>query len=325
MKSEKIPKVGVDYPRTYQEFLEWFPDEASCRNYIQKCRWPHGFECVQCGSREKPWTTNRGYLHCRHCGSELSITAGTIFERTRTPLRTWFSAMWFVTSQKGGASALGLKNVLGFGSYQTAWTLLHKLRHAMVRSARDQLCGRIEIDETYVGGVEEGGKRGRGCEKAIVIIAVELHNPKGYGRIRMRQIPDVSSESLVPFVCDVAKKGSVIITDGWPGYTQLSEKGYEHERIILSHSDQPAHVSMPGVHRVASLLKRWLLGTHQGAFSRKHLEYYLDEYTFRFNRRSSRSRGMLFYRLMQQAATTPTITYRQIVDRSDTTYRGEKI
>jgi transposase-like protein len=230
---------------------------------------------------------------------------------------TWFAAMWFVTSQKDGASALGLKRVLGFGSYQTAWAWLHKLRHAMVRPGRDRLSGRIEVDETYMGGTDTGGKRGRGSEKKdIVAIAVEIKSPKGFGRLRMRRIPDVSAESLIPFVCDVAEAGSELLTDGWGGYTPLSEHGYKHSRTVLADSGDPAHVSMPGVHRIAALVKRWLLSTHQGSVSQKHLEYYLDEYTFRFNRRSSRSRGMLFYRLMQQAVVTPPLPYHQIVERN---------
>jgi transposase-like protein len=248
------------------------------------------------------------------CGGEISATAGTIFEGTRISLRTWFSTMWFVTSQKDGASALGLKRVLGLGSYQTAWTWLHKLRRAMVRPGRDRLCGRIEVDETYVGGSKTGGKRGRGCErKEVVVIAVEVHSPKGFGRVRMRRVPDVSGSSLVPFVCDVAEAGSEILTDGWGGYNRVSNCGYKHDRVVLSDTGDPAHVSMPGVHRIAALVKRWLLSTHQGSVSGKHLEYYLDEYTFRFNRRTSRLRGLLFYRLMEQAVATSPSPYRQIV------------
>ena len=309
------PVAGKDYPQTYQEFLDWFSDEEACRRFLLRCRWPDGFACPQCGRKAEPWTTGRGYLHCRSCGSEVSATAGTIFDRTRNPLRTWFAAMWFVTSQKDGASALGLKRVLGLGSYQTAWTWLHKLRRAMVRPGRDRLHGRVEVDETYVGGSEVGGKRGRGAEgKEIVVIAVEVHTPKGFGRVRMRRVPDVSGASLVPFVCDVVEKGSAISTDGWGGYNSLREHGYQHERTILSDTGDPAHVSMPGVHRIAALVKRWLLSTHQGSVSGKHLEYYLDEYTFRFNRRASRSRGLLFYRLMEQAAVTAPSPYRHIID-----------
>ena len=310
------PKAGIDYPRTYQEFVEWFGDDAACRHYLQACRWPQGFQCRQCGKKAQPWTTARGYLHCRNCDAEVSVTAGTVFERTRISLRTWFAAMWFVTSQKDGASALGLKSVLCFGSYQTAWTWLHKLRRAMVRPGRDRLCGRIEVDETYVGGSDVGGKRGRGSKKKeIVVIAVEVHSPKGFGRVRMRRIPDVSGASLVPFVCDIAEKGSEILTDGWGGYNQLSKCGYGHDKVVLSDTGDPAHVSMPGVHRIAALVKRWLLSTHQGSVSGKHLEYYLDEYTFRFNRRKAQSRGLLFYRLIEQAVMTTPLPYRQIVER----------
>ncbi len=185
----------------------------------------------------------------------------------------------------------------------------------MVRPGRERLHGSIEVDETYVGGVEKGGKRGRGTKnKEIVVIAVEMVPPKGFGRIRMRRVPDVSGDSLVSLTCEVVEPGSEILTDGWSGYNSLSEHNYTHNRIVLSESGAPTHVAMPGVHRIAALLKRWLLGIHQGAVSGKHLEYYLDEYTFRFNRRMSRSRGMLFYRLMQQAVATASVPYRQLVD-----------
>ena len=311
------PVAGIDYPRNLQEFDRWFTDEAACRSYLYRLRWPNGYQCFRCKSKEPPWITSRGYLHCQECGGEVSITSGTVFERTRKPLRVWFQAMWLVTSQKHGANALGLQRVLGLGSYQTAWTWLHKLRRAMVRPNREQLHGSIEVDETYVGGIEKGAKRGRGTEnKELVVIAVEVLSPKGFGRIRMRRVPDVSSDSLVPFVCDVAESGSEILTDGWRSYSSLNKYHYQHKRKVLSASGDPAHVAMPGVHQIASLLKRWLLGIHQGAVSGKHLEYYLDEYTFRFNRRTSRSRGMLFYRLMQQAVTTTSISYRQLVDGS---------
>jgi len=317
MKARLNPVAGEDYPRSYQEFLEWFADEPACRRYLLRCRWPEGFQCGRCGGKADPWITGRGYLHCRQCGSEVSVTAGTIFERTQLPLKIWFAAMWFVTSQKDGASALGLKRVLGLGSYQTAWTWLHKLRQAMVRPDRDKLSGHVEVDETYVGGSETGGKRGRGSErKDIVVIALEIHFPKGFGRVRLRRVPDASDSSLVPFVCDVVERGSKVLTDGWSGYNQLSSCGYSHERVVLSGTGDPAHVSMPGVHRIAALIKRWLLSTHQGSFSGKHLDYYLDEYTFRFNRRASRSRGMLFYRLVEQAVRTSPLPYRQIVERN---------
>ncbi len=319
MNYPTLPVAGKDYPRTYQEFLTWFPDEMACRQYLARCRWPHGFVCLHCGDHSAPWLTSRGYRHCRRCEHEVSIIAGTIFERTRLPLTTWFATIWFVTSQKDGASALGLQRVLGLSSYHTAWTCLQKLRCAMVRPDRDQLQGHIEVDETYMGGQDVGGKRGRGSGgKQIVVIAVEVQEPKGFGRVRMRQIVDVSGDSLIPFICDVAEPGALILTDGWKGYNSLSQRGFGHEKRVISDTGDPAHISMPGVHRVAALVKRWLMSTHQGAVSGKYLEYYLDEYTFRFNRRNSRSRGMLFYRLIEQAVSTAPMPYKQIIQGTTT-------
>lgn len=254
-----------------------------------------------------------GLIRCSKCKQKTSVFAGTIFQGTRKPLRLWFQAIWYVTSQKFGGNALGLKRVLGLGSYQTAWSWLHKMRRAMVRPGRDKLHGIVEVDETLVGG-EGRGKRGRGAErKSIVVIALEIHDPIGYGRVRMKRVPDFSSDSLIPFVRDVVQFGSKVRTDSWRGYNALEGLGYIHKKINLAASGDPAHVLMPGVHRISSLLKRWLLGTHQGAVSGKHLDYYLDEYTFRFNRRTSSARGMLFYRLLQQAVVTGPFSYKEIV------------
>ena len=315
MASEtQLPEGGKDYPRTLQEFDKWFSTEKACLDYIGRIRWPNGFVCPECKSC-KGWQMSSGLIRCSKCLRKVSILAGTTFHGTRKPLKLWFQAMWYITSQKFGGSALGLQRILGLGSYQTAWSWLHKMRHAMVRPGRDRLCGDVEIDETLIGGEEHGGKRGRGTEnKSIVVIAVEINKPMGFGRVRMQLIPDASSENLMPFVGNSVEPGSTIYTDCWRGYNPLSTMGYLHERINLSEENDPAHVLMPGVHRIASLLKRWLLGTHQGAASQQHLDYYLDEYTFRFNRRTSTARGMLFYRLLQQAAGMPTITYRELVD-----------
>jgi transposase-like protein len=260
---------------------------------------------------------------CASCRHETSITAGTLFEKTHKPLPTWFKAMWWVTSQKTGASALGLQRILGLGSYETAWLWLHKLRPAMVRSGREQLRGRVEVDETYVGGVEEGVKGRETHEKSIVIIAIEVLSPKGFGRLRMRRIADCSEASLTPFIVEAVEPGAVVATDGWKGYSssKLIKAGYKHSPTNISASGDPAHVVMPAVHRVASLLKRWLLGTHQGSVSAKHLDYYLDEFTFRFNRRRSKHRGKLFFRLMQQAVAVEPTTYREVVGRSEPTAR----
>src|SRR6266496_2990745 len=187
MENARHPLPGIDYPRTFQEMDNWFRTEAGGRDYVRRLRWPQGFVCRRCGAIGEPWVTARGVFHCRACAGETSLTAGTIFEGTRKPLRMWFLAMWFVTSQKNGVSALGLQRVLGLGSYETAWTWLHKLRRAMVRPGRDCLTGTVEVDETYVGGPEEG-KRGREVEtKAIVVVAAEKSG-RGVGRIRLRRI-----------------------------------------------------------------------------------------------------------------------------------------
>ena len=217
-----------------------------------------------------------------------------------------------MTTAKNGISAKTVQRTLGT-SYRTAWKMLHQYRIAMVRSERKPLSGIVEIDETLIGGVEPGGKRGRGTSKAIVVIAVELKEPKGFGRVRMRHIPDASGEALVPFVCDTVRLGSVVQTDGWGGYNQVQKNGYLHQPIILSSISDPAHVSMPGVHRVASLLKRWILGTHQGSVSTEHLQSYLEEFTFRFNRRTSRSRGLVFRRLLEQAVVTEPVIRSEII------------
>lgn len=306
------PVSGVDYPRIFQEFDARFASEAACREYLRWLRWPRGFECPHCGAAGEPWTTTRGVLHCRACQGQTSVTAGTVFAGTRKPLRTWFLAMWFVTSQKHGASALGLQRVLGLGSYQTAWAWLHKLRRAMVRPGRDRLAGEVEVDETYVGGPEEGVYGRETADKVLVVVAAEKRG-RGIGRIRLRRVADVSSESLLPFVQAAVTPGAVVHTDGWSGYVALPSLGYEHRVTNLKRRGHPAHELMPRVHRVAALLKRWLLGTHHGGVQHFQLEYYLDEFTFRFNRRSSRARGLLFHRLAQQAAATDPAPYHRLV------------
>ena len=271
--------AGKDYPGSWHEFQVWFPNDDACRHYLERLRWPDGFVCPACG-HNKAWRSSGQLWKCKKCSRRTSVTAGTILDKTRTPLTIGFAAAWYVTNQKLGVSALGLQRVLGFGSQQTAWTMLHKFRKAMVRPGRTKLVGEVEVDETYVGGPSKGGKRGRGADKKfIVVIAVELHEPKGYGRIRMRYVLDVTATSLVPFVCHVVEAGSLVRTDGFTSYDSLSSHGYRHNKLILSTSDSPAHVSMPAVHLVASLLKRWLLGTHHGSVYSAHLQAYLEEYT----------------------------------------------
>ena len=237
------------------------------------------------------------------------MTVGTIFEKTRKPLRFWFHVAWEITNAKQGANALTIQRRLGLRSYETAWSWLHKFRRAMVRPDRDRLAGELEVDETYVGG-EEKGVRGRQTKtKSIVVIAVQLRGQRRTGRIRLRHVPDVSGKSLVGFVKDVVEPGSVVKTDAWPSYGALKKHNYIHQVTSTSSSGEPTVVVMPSVHLVAALLKRWLLGTFHGGVSREHLSYYLDEFTFRYNRRTSRARGLLFYRLLEQAVQvghTPT-------------------
>jgi len=307
----KHPVGGVDYPRTLQEFHGWFPSEAACIKYLQRIRWPDGFRCPRCGGASA-WRTVRGQFRCATCQRQTSPTAGTIFEGTRKPLRTWFLAMWYITSQKQGVSALGLQRILGLGSYQTAWAWLHKLRRAMVRPGRDRLDGEVEVDEMYVGGAETHVVGRKTITKSIVAVAVEIRG-RASGRIRMRRVDDLSRDSLLPFVKASVCPGAVVHTDGWAGYGGMDKLGYDHRPTNLSASGDPAHVVMPRVHRVASLLDRWWLGTHQGAIRPKHLDYYLDEYTFRYNRRRSRARGMLFYRLLQQGTQVDPAPYRHLV------------
>lgn len=301
-----------DYPRTLAEFEKRFASEQACRAYIIQLRWPGGFRCPSCNS-ERAWPTGRGgWIECAGCHRQTSPTVGTIFEGSRTPLVMWFRAMWYVTNQKVGVSALGLQRILGLGSYQTAWAWLHKLRRAMVRPGRDRLTGEIEVDETYVGGVERGGGRRHLGNKALVAVAAQVDG-EGIGRIRLRRVADASSRNLHAFIQEAIEPGSTVLTDGWEGYEGLRHLGYKHRPKVIRGSEKTASTLLPRVHRVASLLKRWLMGTHQGAVSRDHLDYYLDEYTFRFNRRRSRSRGKLFYRLVQQAVATPPAPYRGLI------------
>ncbi|XER13287.1 IS1595 family transposase ISGba1 [Sporomusa aerivorans] len=244
------------------------------------------------------------------------MTAGTIFDKTRTPLTTWFEAAWHVTTAKNGLSAKTLERTIGT-SYKVAWMMLHRFRIAMVSRERTQLSGNIEIDETFIGGVKQGGKRGRGATKSIVVIAVEIKQPKGFGRVRMRYVPDSSSDSLLPFVLDVVAPGSLILTDGWRSYNGLHDLGYSHKIVRLSESGDPAHVSMPGVHRISGLLKRWILGTLQGSLIPEHLQSYLEEFTFRFNRRTSGSRGLVFRRLLEHSVAAEPVTKNDVVNGYD--------
>lgn len=299
----------METPKNQMNFEKMFTTEEQCLAYLQDFRFPNGYSCRKC-SHTSYWVNKRGLLICKYCKDELSLTAGTIFHRSKLPLTTIFRALWWMVAQKNGVSAVGLQRVLGLGSYRTAWTWLHKFRRLMVVPGRDRLSGDIEVDETLVGG-KKTGKRGRGAEgKSLVVIAIEIMK-KGTGRVRLSIIPDASKRSLTKFIKENIEEGSTLITDGWKGYTGISKKGYQH--IIEEKAKMiNGHKVLPNVHRIASLLKRWLLGTHQNFIGEQYLSYYLDEYTFRHNRRKSHSRGLLFQRLIEQAVIHEPVEYKTI-------------
>ncbi len=299
------------FPRNLIEFIKRFATEEACTEYLSEVRWPDGFVCPRCHGRAG-WATARGLYFCGACERQTSPTAGTIMHRTHLPLRSWFLAMWLVCTQKTGLSAAGLQRELGLGSYRSAWLMLQKLRQAMVRLGRDPLRGVVEIDETYLGGHED--VQGRALVgKALVAVAVELEGRK-IGRIRLRHVPDASAKSLTGFVTEAVEPGASVHTDGWMGYRPVAQAGFRH-RVTPTRGDGASAVEVfPHVHLVASLLKRWLGATHQGRVGHKHLQRYLDEFAFRFNRRRSRHPGQLFHRLAEQLVLRQALTYDEITD-----------
>ena len=301
-----------DYPRTLLELERRFGDEDRCGDYLFALRWPDGFVCPRCSGHEA-WRTTRGLWLCRACRMQVSVMAGTIFQDSKAPLSVWFRAMWQVTSQKHGISALGLQRVLGLGSYRSAWAMVHELRRAMVRPGREQLGGVVEVDETYWGAPEAGTIGRRTLTKALVAVAAEAvpGTDRATGRVRLARIPDVTRASLHGFIGESIERGSTVITDGLQAYRSL--RGYHHERRVqVAYNAGEEHL-LPRVHRVASLLKRWLMGTHHGAIAHEHLDDYLNEFTFRFNRRTSASRGKLFYCLAQQAVQVDPAPYDTLI------------
>lgn len=297
-----------DYPRTLIAMEQRFSSEVACREYLSALRWPAGFVCPVCGGN-RAGPMKRALWHCRGCERQTSVLAGTVFQDTHLPLTVWFRAMWYMTSQKNGVSALGLQRVLGLGSYRTAWTMLHKLRRAMVRPGRERLQGVVEVDETYWGTKEPGVVGRQTEEKALIGVAVEVKGVN-MGRIRLVRLPNLCSNTLHRFVAQSVEPGSRVRTDGLLAY--LGMEAYLHDRQIQNKQPEGEHL-LPRVHQVVSLLKRWLLGTHQGAIAHEHLDDYLAEFTFRFNRRSSASRGKLFFRLVQQAVQIPPQPYSAVI------------
>lgn len=303
----------MNYPGNQMEFEEMFRTEQDCVDYIISIRWPNGFECPVCYSI-RYWKKNKSRFECRDCHSETTVKSGTIFHKSTKPLLIWFRAIWWMVAQKNGVSAKGLQKVLGLGSYRTTWTWLHKFRRLMVLSGRAKLQGTVEVDEVMIGG-KISGKRGRGAQgKSLIAVAVEVKGRKT-GRVRLSKIPNASSDSLNEFIEENIEQSSTIVTDGWPSYNNLTNMGYGHkiQESVVKDGDEEV---LPNVHRIASLLKRWLLGTHQSYLNKNKLGYYLDEYVFRYNRRTSTSRGLLFMRLIEQAVITPPISYNEIINRN---------
>ena len=299
-----------DFPKNQVEFDRRFCDEQSCLEYLFQLRWPVGFVCPRCSHTEF-WRSARGLYVCCKCEHQQSVTAGTIFHGTKKPLTVWFKALWWFSTRKSGISAVCLQGLLGMGSYDTAWRWLQKLRTCTIFPDREKLSGSIEADEFYLGG-EQGGKRGRGADhKCIVAVAIERKGHK-LGRLRMQVISRCSADELIPFAKVNIATGSCITTDGWKGYCGLEEAGYLHRKIVQSQVDDKESV-LPGVHLIVSLFKRVILGTFQGRFGGQYLQRLLDEYVFRFNRRTTKSVGKRFWRIVQQAVASPPITNKNLV------------
>src|SRR4051812_12470039 len=306
-----------DLPEDMPSFLAQFGTDEQCREYLFKARWPGGFRCAVCGHGDAYALKTKIVYECVACRKQHSLLAGTIFEQTKTGLSRWFLAVYLVTSSKGGIAATELQRQLGLGSYGTAWSWLHKPRKAMVRPDREPLAGRVEADESYVGGPRPG-KRGRGAAgKTLVGGAVEAGRGEArgrrLGRLRLAILADASAASLDAFLAAHVAKPATVATDGWRGYLGLPAAGYDHEPVSWRASGGAAAPRLPGIPLVFSLVKRWLLGTPHGAVSEKPLPAYLDEYVFRFNRRTAKRVSHGFARLIEHAVRIKPSTYRAIV------------
>jgi hypothetical protein len=305
------PVAGRDYPQRLADLRAWFAADDDCLDYLDLLRWPDGFACPWCGAARGPRGRD-GLRRCARCRRRVSVTAGTAFQDTRTPLSVWFEAAWLMAVPANGVSALTLSQTLPVGSYQTAWTMLAKYRAAIHAAPKARLSGAVEVDEWLCGGVHPGA--GGRVGKSIVVAAVEhAERGRGFGRVRFAVVPDRSAWQLRKAIRANIDPGSRIITDGLSAYRQATA-GYIHEPLNESAPGAPpAHELLPGVHRVFSLCDRWLLGTHQGGVQSEHLLEYLDEWAFRWNRRNSRHRGLRFARLLERAIEATPATYRSLV------------
>jgi transposase-like protein len=262
-----------DFPRTFPEFVTRFHDDASCWNYLVQSRWPDGFVCPEDGG-PGTFIKTRKLFQCRS-GHQVSVTSGTVMHRTKIPICKWFWGAYMITTHTPGVSALQFARQLDL-PYETAYMMLQKLRAGMVDPARVPLRGLVEVDETYIGGTRRG-KGGRGASNKVIVVAAVEVVQKRAGRLRLRLVPNATAHSLMGFIRDFVESGATIRTDGWAGYNGVVDAGYDHE--IVSDPRQ-----LPHIHRVFSNLKTWMLGTHHGV-SKKHMQAYLNEFVFRFNRR----------------------------------------
>lgn len=302
-----------DFPRSIVEFQRRFPDEAACREYLFACRWPDGFVCPRCGSTAATVHRPRLLWQCSSCRHQVSVTAGTVLHKTRTPLHLWFWAAYLTATGTPGISALQLQRQLGLGRYEAAWVMLHKLRRAMVAPERSRLRGYVEVDDTYVGGVDTGRRGGRDAFglASIVVVAIEVREG-GLGRLRMAVVEDLSADSLCGFVENNVEEGSTVRTDAWQGYRRLARIGYDHQPFsqrAAAFAGGEETDAVPRAHRVIGNLKTWLSGTYKGV-SEHQLQAYLDEFVFRFNRR--RTPMAAFQTLLGIGASRPPSTYTDI-------------
>lgn len=300
----------MEYPKILRDFDKTFYNDEACLRFLEQVRWQKEFKCQKCGG-DKYWTMATGLRRCQECRFKNSVKVGSIFESSRLPIKTWFQAIWWVTVQKNGVSALGFQKNIGIGSYETSWLLFHKIRNAMIHADRTPLKGDVEVDEAFVGGVHSG-KRGRGSEgKELVVIAAEFSGKSRIGRIRMQRIPDASAKSLETFIKANILQGSTVHTDGWPSYGNIDKLGYKHvpKKSATVHPDD----LLPRVNSVTAHLKRWLMGTLHGSFDPKHIDSYLEEFVFRFNRRNSKARGLLFQRVLENSIRVKPAPYQEII------------
>ena len=299
---------ALEYPRTRTEFDSMFGTEEACLHYLVGVIWPKGFKCDKCGSG-RYWLTSRRYWCCGECGRQKSLTSGTLMQDARYPIKTWFQVVWHMCEQKNGLNALGLQRAMGFKKYETAWEMLHRVRRAMVLPGRTQLNGEVEVDEAFIGGVRKG-KRGRGAlGKTLVLVCAEVRGT-AVGRARLQVIPDATATTLLGEIQTLLEPGCDIVTDGLSSYSGLSAIGYNH--TVSKPTATVGSNLVPKAHRVIALLKRWLLGTHQGGIAHARLQSYLDEFVFRFNRRTAKSRGLLFRRLLEQVVAHQPVKRAQL-------------